>query len=237
MKTKHLLSFYGLFFSLLSLILMTACGPKRPHANVDNETETETEEDEWNVNGGNSDQSIMDGWTFEMAAEFYLADELNHDYSHVVREERDWLTPDSLARLTHGHVQVNIPVQQQDTKPRFGVTYRQLDTGGTITFSGAPSGQPTRYGDTLQAIGEATFQFKDALYDYHTESYTAYVQSRGKGLYTLYRMEGSRDPDTREWRDHSNPAWYPVIISVYPQGDSLVISRGMRALEIFVPEQ
>ena len=86
MKTKHLLSFYGLFFSLLSLILMTACGPKRPHANVDNETETETEEDEWNVNGGNSDQSIMDGWTFEMMRDEFR---LFCDYYHIPLIEGD----------------------------------------------------------------------------------------------------------------------------------------------------
>ena len=234
MKTKKLLTLCGLFVSMSLLLLMAACGQKRPHTDLD---ETETEEEEWNINGGNSDQPIMDGWTFEEAAEFYLAHELDYDYSHVVRGESNWLTPDTLARLTHGHVQVRIPIQQQDTKPRFDVTYRQPETGGTITFNGAPSEQPTRYGDTLPAIGEATCYFNDDMYDYQIEPYTAYVQNRGKGLYTLYRMEGSRDPETKEWRDHCNPAWYPVIISVYPNGDSLVISRGMSALETFVPEK
>ncbi len=222
---------------VVPLLLTVSCGQKRPNADADDETTSATEEEEWNINGGDTDQPIMDGWTFERAAEFYLAEQLDYDYSHVVRGESGWLTPDSLARLTNGHVQVKIPVQQQDTKPRFEVTYRQPETGGTISFRDSPSRQPTRYGDTLQAIGEATFQFKDALYDYQTESFTAYVQSRGKGIYTLFRMEGSRDPDTKEWRDHSNPAWYPAIISVYPQGDSLVISRGMSALETFVPQR
>ena len=221
----------------LLLLTTASCGKKRPHADADGEKTTATEEEEWNINGGDSDQPIMDGWTFEMAAEYYLADELEYDYSRVVRGESDWLTPDSLTRLTHGHVQVNIPLQQQDAKPRFGVTYRQPETGGTIIFKDTPSLQPTRYGDTLPAIGEATFHFDDDMYDYQTEPYTAYVQSRGKGLYTLYRMDRSRDPETNEWRDHSNPVWYPVIISVYPKGDSLVISRGMSALETFIPEQ
>lgn len=246
MKTKNLLNFYGIFVSVSLLLLMTACGSKSTKNDTKDEedivegndkTETENEEEEWNINGGDSDQPIMDGWTFEMAAEFYLTDELENDYSHVVRGEGNWLTPDSLARLTHGHVQVRIPIQQQDTKPRFGVTYRQPETDGTITFSGESCSNPTRYGDTLPAIGEATFHFDDDMYDYQTEPYTAYVQSRGKGLYTLYRMEGRRDDETHEWRDHCNPVWYPVIISVYPKGDSLVISRGMGALETFIPER
>ena len=235
MKLRTFLSVCALLVPLL--LTTVSCGQKRPNADADDETTSATEEEEWNVNGGNSDQPIMDGWTFEMAAEFYLADELEYDYSRVVRGESDWLTPDSLARLTHGHVQVNIPLQQQDAKPRFGVTYRQPETGGTIIFMDTPSLQPTCYGDSLPAIGEATFHFDDDMYDYQTEPYTAYVQSRGKGLYTLYRMDRSRDPETNEWRDHSNPVWYPVIISVYPEGDSLVISRGMRALETFIPEQ
>ena len=214
---------------LFAMLLMTACGPKKP--NVD-----EPEEEEWNINGGDSDQPIMDGWTYEMAAEYYMQGELDFDYGHVKRGDRDWLTPDSLSRLTNGHVQVNIPLQPQDNKPRIGVTYRQPEEGGTITFNGGPEDLPTIYGDTLPSVAQATFHFKDALYDYQAEPYTAYVQSRGKGLYTLYRMEGMRDEDTNKWVDHSNPVWYPVIISVYPGGDSLVISRGMHWLETFVPE-
>ena len=217
----------------LVLMLMTACGQKRSRVDIDDEDEPE-EEEEWEINGGDSDQPIMDGWTYEMAAEYYMQSELNYDYSHVVRGDRDWLSPDTLVRLTNGHVQVNIPLQQQDNKPRFGVTYRQPNAGGTITFNGGPCSNPTIYGDTLPAIGEATFHFDDDMYDYQSEPYTAYVQSRGQGLYTLYRMEGTRD-ENNEWLDHCNPVWYPVIISVYPGGDSLVISRGMNALETFVP--
>ena len=58
---------------LFAMLLMTACGPKKP--NVD-----EPEEEEWNINGGDSDQPIMDGWTYEMAAEYYMQGELDFDY-------------------------------------------------------------------------------------------------------------------------------------------------------------
>lgn len=235
MKIKNLLIVSGL--SLFVMILMTACSPKKPAAKAEIEEEKEDPtEEEWNINGGDSDQPIMDGWTYEMAAEYYMQSELDFDYGHVLRGERGWLTPDSLARLANGHVQVNIPVQQQDNMPRMGVTYRQPETGGTITFSGGPENLPTIYGDALSSVAQATCFLKDIEYDYQTEPYTAYVQSRGKGLYTLFRMEGTRDEDTNEWVDHSNPVWYPVIISVYPHGDSLVISRGMGALETFLPE-
>ena len=226
----------GLSLVMLLMTVFSACGPKRPHA--ESEDEEESEEEEWNINGGDTDQPIMDGWTFEMAAEYYMQSELQYDYGHVLRCERDWLDPDTLARLTNGHVQVNIPVQQEDNKPRFGVTYRQPKTGGTITFSGGPQALSTIYDDNkLQTVGEVTFNFADDMYEYQDEPYTAYVQSRGKGLYTLFRMDGLRDEETDEWVEHCNPIWYPVIISVYPRGDSLVVSRGMAALETFVPEK
>ena len=220
---------------MLLMMVMSACGPKRPHTESDEEEE-DPEEEEWEINGGDSDQPIMDGWTFEMAAEYYLANELEYEYSRVIRNEGEWLKPEALACLTRGHVQVDIPVQEKNAKPRFNVTYRQPNAGGTITFSGESTNNPTIYGDNLPAVGEATFHFNDDMYDYQSEPYTAYVQSRGQGLYTLYRMEGTRD-ENNEWHDHCNPVWYPVIISVYPGGDSLVISRGMEALETFVPEK
>lgn len=226
----------SLSLCMLLMTVFSACGPKRPHAESEEEEE-ESEEEEWNINGGDSDQPIMDGWTYEMAAEYYMQSELQYDYGYVLRCERSWLDPDTLARLTNGHVQVNIPVQKQDNKPRFNIVYQQPETGGTIIFSGSPQRLPTIYGDELPSIGEATCHFKDVEYDYLTEPYTAYVQSRGKGLYTLFRMEGLRDEETDEWVEHCNPIWYPVIISVYPRGDSLVISRGMSALETFVPEK
>ena len=235
MRTKDL-SIAGCFF-FFAMLLLSACGPKKPNVETEaDEAKEEPVEEENNINGGDSDQPIMDGWTFEMAAEYYLQAELGYDYSHVLRGERDWLAPDTLSRLTHGHVQVIIPVQQRDNKPRIGVTYRQPETDGTITFNGGPESLPTIYGDTLPSVAQATCHFKDALYDYQAEPYTAYAQSRGKGLYTLYYMEGMRDQDTNEWIDHCNPVWYPVIISVYPHGDSLVISRGMHWLETFIAE-
>lgn len=207
---------------------MTACNPK-PSKDKDGA------EEEPYINGGNSDQPIMDGWTFEMAAEYYLREELGYEYSRVIRNEDNWRSPQALATLTWGHVQVKLPVQQEDVMPRFGVTYRQPETGGTITFNGPPSSLPTIYGDTLQAVGEATFHLEDPMYDYQSETNTAYIQSRGQGLYTLFLMEGKRNPDTNEWQDDCNPSWFPVIISVYPGGDSLTISRGLDGLETFIP--
>ena len=63
-----------------------------------------------NINGGNSDQPIMDGWTFEQASEFWLASVLTDERNAVLNGEGEWLTPDSLAHLTKGHVRVKLPL-------------------------------------------------------------------------------------------------------------------------------
>lgn len=203
-------------------LLMTACNAGRP-----------------NINGGDSDQPIMDGWTFEQASEFWLASVLTDERTAVLNGEGEWLTPDSLAHLTKGHVRVKLPIHDGDPTPHWGVTYRQPQTGGFITFRDSAATHLTVSGDTLQSIGLAHYHFCDNMLPESADT-TVFVQSRGKGLFTGFLMNRVRkhhDDGTWTWQKNGNPEWFPFIVSIYPGGDSLLVSRGLNPVEVFVIEK
>ena len=206
------------WFSLAALLL-TACGFGRPQ-----------------INGGDSDQPIMDGWTYEEAAEYWLGSVLDDEHTLAANGKAQWLTPDSLARLTKGHVNLSLPVHDSQPLPRWGVTYRQARTGGYITFRDSASTHPLVSGDILQSVGMISYHFQDNQLPQVTDS-TAYMQSRGKGLFTAFWLSKVR---TRQkdgsWIIEPNEGakWCPFVISVYPGGDSLLVSRGLKPVEVFV---
>lgn len=212
----------GLFVALMVLVtIFVSCGT-RP-----------------NINGGDTDQPIMDGWTIEYAAEFWLASVLCEEHTAIVNGEGQWLTPDSLAHLTKGHVHVDLPVHEGNPMPRWGVTYRQPQTGGFVTFRDSASLHPTVSGDTLQSIGLVHFHFLDGGFGESADT-TVFVQSRGKGLFTgflMNRVRKYKDDGSWQWLPNGNPEWFPMVISVYPDGDSLVVSRGIWRIETFVVEK
>jgi len=203
-------------------LLLTACSLGRP-----------------NINGGDTDQPILDGWTMEMAAEFWLASVLNDEHAAVINGKGQWLSPDSLAHLTKGHVHVDLPVHESSPMPHYDVTYRQSKTGGEICFHDSVSCQPTASGDTLCSVGTIRYHLVDNLFR-ETADTTVFMQSRGKGLYTGFRMINVRKREADgswTWVEHGNAQWAAFVISVYPGGDSLVVSRGVRRLETFVAEK
>lgn len=192
------------------------------------------------INGGKDGQPIMDGWTYEEAAEYWLGSVLSGTRT---------ILPDSLARLSKGHVHLSLPVHESNPEPRFGVAYRQPKTGGCITFVDSAFQEVTHNGDTLNAIGTVLFSMADAMYRSMNNTRddgkgsTVYVENRGKGLFTWYGMDRVRDrkSETKEsgpvWHERRAPHWYGVVISVFPGGDSLLVSRGLDAVETFVAEE
>ena len=101
---------------------------------------------------------------------------------------------------------------------------------------------PTVMGDTLNAIGTVQCRFCDGLYEL-SESEGAdgplYVQSRGRGLFTVFGMHRVRQYDDNgnwQWNPLLSPEWWPAVISVYPGADSLVVSRGLQPVETFIAE-
>lgn len=192
------------------------------------------------INGGDTGQPILDGWTRQEAAEYWLASMLTDEYIGVFNGTGQWLTPDSLAHLTQGHVQVELPVHEGNPEPRWNVTYRQPETGGFITFRDSAAVLPSVTGDTVRADGLVSYHFVDGMYPDSGDS-IVYVQNRGKGIFTVFYMrrvrKRNRADDSWSWAPHGDPNWYPLLVSVYPGGDSLLVSRGLKPIETFVDEK
>ena len=205
-----------------AVILMTACSFGRPQ-----------------INGGDSDQPIMDGWTYQQAAEYWLGSLLDEEHSAVANGKGQWLVADSLARLTKGHVHLNLPISDSQPLPRWGVSYRQPHTGGYISFRDSTATHPLASGDTLQSIGIISYHFQDSMFPESADS-TVFMYRRGKGLFTgfwLSKVRSRQKDGAWVTEPNSGAKWCPFVISVYPSGDSLLVSRGQEALEVFVDEQ
>ena len=97
---------------MAAALLLTACNWGRP-----------------NINGWKSGQPIMDGWTHEMAGEYWLPS---------VMADQQPQTAEEVANLQKVNVQVNLPVHEENPMPHDGITYRQASTGGFITFHLTP---------------------------------------------------------------------------------------------------
>jgi hypothetical protein len=186
-----------------SALLMTACNFGRPV-----------------INGGKTGQPIMDGWTFQMAGEYWLPS---------VMGELNPQTPEEFASLNKVNVQVKLPVFESNPMPKDGVIYRQASTGGFVTFH-----LTEVEGDTLNPVGTAEMWLREEGY-FENDTTEVRVLSRGKGIFTVYHIERQRqrgEPVRYEEFVRTDPA----IISVYPDGDSLLICRGNFMGDAYVAE-
>lgn len=174
------------------------------------------------INGEKTGQPIMDGWTRQMAGEFWLPS---------VFIDKAPQTPEEVANLNEVNVQVKLPVYESNPIPRDGVTYRQASTGGHITFHLSPV-----EGDTLNPIGIAEMHLRESGYFDIDTIKDARLLSYGKGIFSTYHIQRQlprKEPQRYiEWVEY-----YPAIISVYPGGDSLIICRGNSIGDAYVAEQ
>ena len=172
------------------------------------------------INGGKTGQPIMDGWTFQMAGEYWLPS---------VMGELNPQTPEEFATLNKVNVQVKLPVFESNPMPKDGVIYRQASTGGLVTFH-----LTEVEGDTLNPVGTAEMWLREEGY-FENDTTEVRVLSRGKGIFTVYHIERQRqrgEPVRYEEFVRTDPA----IISVYPDGDSLLICRGNFMGDAYVAE-
>lgn len=188
-----------------SALLLTACNFGRPI-----------------INGEKTGQPIMDGWTREMAGEYWLPS--------VLADQKPQ-TPEEVANLSEVNVQVKLPVHEGNPMPLDGVTYRQASTGGYITFHLTPV-----EGDTLNPIGTVEMLLKESRYFDIDTIKDARLLGYGKGIFSTYHIKRQRqrgEPERyNEWVEN-----YPTIISVYPSGDSLLICRGNFVDEAYVADK
>lgn len=172
------------------------------------------------INGEKTGQPIMDGWTRQMAGEYWLPS---------VLADKAPKTPEEVANLNEVNVQVKLPVHESNPMPQDGVTYRQASTGGYITFH-----LTTVEGDTLNPIGTAEMHLRESDYFDVDTIKDVRLLSYGKGIFTTYHIQrqiSKKKPEPYEWVEN-----YPAIISVYPGGDSLIICRGNSIDDAYVAE-
>lgn len=110
---------------------------------------------------------------------------------------------------------VEFPVTDADTRPQEDVSYVGVGSGTTMTFS-----LSTQTDSLPHSIGVACIEwhedqwgFADDSTDSRSFTDTCFVESRGKGVYSLF-----------------NPEEYPqrkgMLLFVYPGADSILIHRG-----------
>lgn len=190
---------------MAATLLLTACNWGRP-----------------NINGWKSGQPIMDGWTHEMAGEYWLPS---------VMADQQPQTAEEVANLQKVNVQVNLPVHEENPMPHDGITYRQASTGGFITFHLTPV-----EGDTLCPVGTADLHLKEPMYFDRDSLKTVRVKSHGKGIFSTYSIK--QQPLRGQPKRYAEELeWNAAIISVYPGGDSLLICRGNTLGEAYVAEK
>ncbi|MBR3455144.1 MAG: hypothetical protein IKH26_07470 [Bacteroidaceae bacterium] len=116
---------------------------------------------------------------------------------------------------------IQLPITDLDVLPRDSVLYTNPLTGSTLWFSF--NGRT----DSLNAVGTVTInqkEFREVVWT--ASSPVMHLQSRGKSLYTLFEY------------NEDGPEWQGVIIYVYPDADSLLVTHGYEKPErVFRIEQ
>ena len=158
------------------------------------------------------------------------------------REEGQKMTADELANMSRNSgdkirgagVDIHLPITSVDTRPIEGATYMCEDSTSLVfSFEGAP--------DTLRTIGTVNIEWHQNIWGESRDMgnkpnvNTYYVQSRGKGIYTLWFMDQqfeSGHPVLDENGDTIEaPHFEGMLIFVYPKADSLLITRGHKDTE------
>ena len=153
-------------------------------------------------------------------------------------EDGQQMTADELANMSRSSgdkvkgagVEIHLPITNVDTRPKEGVTYKCEDDSTTLVFSlkDAP--------DTLRTIGTVDIEWHQNIWG---ESYgdgrkpdycQYYVQSRGKGIYTLWNYQAQYKNGnvifTEEGDTLKAPFFEGMLIFVYPEAGKILITRG-----------
>ena len=129
-------------------------------------------------------------------------------------------------------VVIDFPLTDANTLPHDGVLYTASDTGSEMIFH---LGE-TREGSLV--VGKVTMKLREdgwgKSWDRDLPAEELYLESRGKGVYTVYSYKKERtDTVASVLSDTLNTADYvkwrePRVLFVYPGADSIVVSRGSK---------
>lgn len=158
------------------------------------------------------DSPILPGETYEHAAQRELSDLLNStDGREMANAE--------LVNFKRGHITLRLPYSEDDQQPRNGVAYVNAD-GDSLLFN------LTALPDSAQAEGleaGATMGTATRMWHFPKDTLQTYrLQSRGNSLHSLYLVTAVGNPR------HPNgiASFEGMLIYVYPDGDSLMVSHG-----------
>lgn len=153
-------------------------------------------------------------------------------------EEGQRMTADELANMSRSGsqkmkgagIEVHLPVTSADTRPVAGTAYIAEDSTSLVfTLYDAT--------DTLNTVGTVDVEWhQDHWGNSHRSgqppvSASYYVQSRGKGIYTFYSYQKEYDNYGNAVLDADGNAvtnifFEGMLVFVYPDADSLLITRG-----------
>jgi len=110
---------------------------------------------------------------------------------------------------------VELPLTKEDTRPKEGVSYVGNGSGSTMTFdlSSSADMMARTLGKVYVEWHEDSWGLTADVYKFSEpflEMDTCYVESRGRGVYTLYNDYGRQG----------------MLLFVYPGADSILVHRG-----------
>ena len=133
------------------------------------------------------------------------------------------MSPKFSERIKGCGVEVKLPVTNVNTLPLNGVCYKAADSGSTLVFD------LTERDDSLPNVGMVTMELFEDVWGHARkgngapDSVSYFVQSRGKGIYTIYTYDTDRI--MRNYGDQS-PLFEGRLLFVYPGADSILVHRG-----------
>lgn len=126
-------------------------------------------------------------------------------------------------------VVIDFPLTDANTLPCDTVLYIASDTGSQMTFH---LGETRECG---QVVGKVTMKLREDSWgkrwdrDFPPEEF--YLESRGKGVYTVYSYK-NKSTDTVSNHLLDSPGYIkwrePRVLFVYPGADSIIVSRGSK---------
>ncbi len=124
---------------------------------------------------------------------------------------------------------IDVPLTKADTRPLTGGVYVANDTGSSMSFSLTDSI------DSINTVGHINIVWHEDQWGNprpeKTFNDTVFLQSRGKGLYAIYRYKRVYDDMGEVVTDSlghplTKRFWEGILLYVYPGADSIYTTRG-----------
>ena len=126
---------------------------------------------------------------------------------------------------------VDLPLTNSDTRPKDSVGYVDVNSGSIMSFR-----FDVENGNLPNTLGKVFIEWRENVWSIangnanNPEYDTCYVESRGKGVYSLYYYEKQYKADRLQTYSLGNPLTVPerlgMLLFVYPDADSILVQCG-----------